>query len=124
MLLCILIISLLSIYGVNQAEMAVFLGSVLAVIGIALFAQWSILSNITSGVIIFFNYSVKIEVRIRIMENDYEIEGTISDIGLFFGTLKTSSTEYISIPNSVSLSKMIYTNRMNKRAYVLLLLGL
>jgi small-conductance mechanosensitive channel len=104
--------------------MAVFLGSVLAVIGIALFAQWSILSNITSGVIIFFNYSVKIEVRIRIIENDHEIEGTISDIGLFFGTLKTSSTEYISIPNSVSLSKMIDTNRMNKRAYVLLLLGL
>jgi small-conductance mechanosensitive channel len=67
---------------------------------------------------------VKIDVRIRIMENDYEIEGTISDIGLFFGTLKTSSTEYISIPNSVSLSKMIDTNRMNKRAYLLLLLGL
>ena len=52
--LTIFIIILFSIFGVDQSELAVFIGSVLTVAGIALFAQWSIISNITSGIIIFF----------------------------------------------------------------------
>jgi small-conductance mechanosensitive channel len=103
----ILGIILLSIWGVNQSELLVFIGSVLTVIGIALFAQWSILSNITSGVIIFFNHSVKIDDTIRILDKDYDIEGRISDIGLFFIILKTKDNEQIDIPNSVFLNKMV-----------------
>jgi small-conductance mechanosensitive channel len=101
------IIILLSIFGVDQSELAIFIGSVLTVIGIALFAQWSILSNITSGVIIFFNHSVKIDDTITIIDKDYEIEGRVSDIGLFFIVLKTKDNEQIDIPNSVFLNKMI-----------------
>ena len=97
----------MSIWGVNQSELAVFIGSVLTVLGIALFAQWSILSNITSGIIIFFSHSVKLEDTITIVDKDYEIEGRISDIGLFFVVLKTKENEQIDIPNSVFLNKMI-----------------
>jgi small-conductance mechanosensitive channel len=105
--LSVFLIVILSIYGVDQSELVVFIGSVLTVIGIALFAQWSILSNITSGIIIFFNHSVKIDDKITIMDKDYEIEGVIVDIGLFFITLKTLNNEQINIPNSVFLNKMI-----------------
>lgn len=98
---------LLSIFGVDQSELAVFIGSFLTVMGIALFAQWSILSNITSGVIIFFNHSVKLDDTIIIMEKDYEIEGRISDIGLFFVSIITKDNERIEIPNIVFLNKMI-----------------
>ncbi len=101
------IIILLSIWGVDQSELAVFIGSVLTVIGIALFAQWSILSNITSGVIIFFNHSVKLDDTIKVIDKDYEIEGRISDIGLFFVVLKTKENEQVNIPNSVFMNKMI-----------------
>ncbi|TNF45868.1 MAG: mechanosensitive ion channel, partial [Bacteroidetes bacterium] len=38
---------------------------------------------------------------------DYEIEGRISDIGLFFVILKTKDHEQIVIPNSVFLTKMV-----------------
>lgn len=106
-LLLVLLTVLLSIWGVDQSELVVFIGSVLTVLGIALFAQWSILSNITSGIIIFFNHSVKLEDTIVIMDKDYEIEGRISDIGLFFIVLKTKENEQIDIPNSVFLNKMI-----------------
>ncbi len=105
--LSIFIAIILSIFGVDQSELAVFIGSVLTVIGIALFAQWSILSNITSGIIIFFNHSVKLEDTITIMDKDYEIEGRISDIRLFFVILKTKENEQITIPNSVFLNKMV-----------------
>ncbi|TNF48408.1 MAG: mechanosensitive ion channel, partial [Bacteroidetes bacterium] len=100
-LVSILLIVLFSIFGVDQSELAMFLGSVLTVIGIALFAQWSFLSNITSGVIIFFNHTAKLEDVVTIIDKDYEIEGRISDIGLFFVILKTKDHEQIVIPNSV-----------------------
>lgn len=106
-MISILFIILISIFGVNKSELALFVGSVLTVIGIALFAQWSILSNITSGVIIFFNHYVKLEDTLVIMDKEYEIEGKIVDIGLFFVILETKEKEQISIPNSVFLHKMI-----------------
>lgn len=110
--LTIFLAIVLSIFGVDQSELAVFIGSVLTVIGIALFAQWSILSNITSGIIIFFNHSVKLDDVITIMDKDYEVEGRISDIRLFFVILKTIDNEQITIPNSVFLNKMI-KNKIN-----------
>ncbi|HZH71803.1 MAG TPA: hypothetical protein VFD91_04885, partial [Mariniphaga sp.] len=47
LLLSILAIVFISgIWGVKQSQMAVFISSVMAVLGIAFVAQWSILSNI------------------------------------------------------------------------------
>ena len=105
--LSISITFILLIWGVDQSELAVFISSVLTVIGIALFAQWSILSNITTSLIIFFNHSVKLEDTIIIVDKDYEVEGRVSDIGIFFVKLKTKDSEEITIPNNVFIQKMI-----------------
>jgi small-conductance mechanosensitive channel len=104
-LVCLIVI--LIIWGVDQSELAVFIGSLLTVLGIALFAQWSILSNITSSIIIFFNHPVKLEDTITIIDKDYEIEGRVSDIGVFFIILKTKEGEQITIPSNVFIQKMI-----------------
>lgn len=106
-ILSLFITIVLLIWGVNQSELAVFIGSVLTVVGIALFAQWSILSNITSGIIVFFNHSVKLDDTITIIDKDYAIEGRVSDIGLFFIILKTPEGEQISVPSNVFIQKMI-----------------
>ncbi len=106
LLLSISVITL--IWGVNQADLAVFVGSVLAVVGVALVAQWSLLSNVTSGIIIFFNHNVKIGDSIVIMEaKDYIIEGKVTNIGLFFTTLQTVEMEEISLPNNIFINKSI-----------------
>lgn len=97
-----------SIWGVNQSDLLLFLGSVLTVIGVALFAQWSLLSNITSGIIIFFNHAVKIGDTIQIMEGkEYEVEGKVLNIGLFFIELRTEEGKEISLPNNIFIQKMI-----------------
>lgn len=99
---------ILVIWGVNQSDLAAYVGSILTVVGVAFFAQWSILSNITSSIIIFFNHSVKIGDTIIIMEGkEYEIEGRVSNIGLFFVTLKTNENKEISLPNNIFIQKMI-----------------
>ena len=106
-LVSINLIFILSVWGVDQSELFLFMTSVLTVIGLALFAQWSHLSNLTSGIIIFFNHSVKFDDTIIIMDKDYEVEGRINDIGLFFDELKTKEGELVSLPNNVFLQKMI-----------------
>ena len=51
---------LLLVWGVQVRDVTLVFSSVFAVIGIGLFAVWSILSNITSGVIMFFSFPYKI----------------------------------------------------------------
>lgn len=106
-LVMITFIFILTFWGVKQSELFMFMASVLTVIGIALFAQWSHLSNLTSGIIIFFNHSVKLDDTIVIIDKDYEVEGRVSDIGLFFVKLKTKEEEEVSLPNNIFLQKMI-----------------
>ncbi|MCM4171991.1 mechanosensitive ion channel protein MscS [Arenibacter sp. TNZ] len=105
--LSVCFIIILIIWGVEQSELAVFVGSVITVLGIAMFAQWSILSNITSSIIIFFNHPVKLDDTITIIDKDYETEGRVSDIGVFFIILKTKEGEQITIPSNVFIQKMI-----------------
>jgi small-conductance mechanosensitive channel len=108
LVLLLLLFTIVSIlWGVDQGELAIFIGSVLTVIGIALFAQWSILSNITAGIILFFNHSVKLDDSIAIIDKDFNVEGRVSDIGLFFVIIKTQNGEKVSVPNNVFIQKMI-----------------
>ncbi len=108
--LSVLLTIVFSVFGVDQSELAVFIGSLLTIMGIAFFAQWSILSNITSGIIIFFNHPIKLDDTIIIIDKDYEIEGRVSDVGLFFVILKTPNNEQITIPNNLFIQKMIKKN--------------
>jgi small-conductance mechanosensitive channel len=95
------------IWGVDQSELLFFVSSVLTILGIAFVAQWSIISNITASLIIYFNHPVKIGDTITIMDKDFAIEGRVSDVGIIFIILKNAEGEPISIPNNVFMQKMI-----------------
>ena len=95
------------IWGVDEEQLLIYVSSFLTILGIAFFAQWSILSNITAGIILFVNYPVKIGDTITILEKDYNITGEIRDIGAFFITLRTPEKELITLPNSIILQKNI-----------------
>ncbi|SDS38300.1 Mechanosensitive ion channel [Polaribacter sp. KT25b] len=107
-LIYVLIIVIVSfIWGVDEKQLLIYISSFLTILGIAFFAQWSILSNITAGLILFVNYPVKIGDTITILEKDNEVSGEIRDIGAFFITLKTAENELITVPNSIILQKNI-----------------
>lgn len=98
---------LAAIWGLKQNEIAVFASSVLTVIGIAFVAQWSLLSNITSSIILFFNHPLKIGDQIKILDRDFPCEGEISDLTYFYVHLSTNDGELITIPNSILIQKAI-----------------
>lgn len=93
------------LWGVDEKQLVLFISSFLTILGIAFFAQWSMLSNITAGLILFINYPVKIGDSITILEKDNDLTGQIKDIGVFFITLTTKDGQNVSIPNSLILQK-------------------
>jgi small-conductance mechanosensitive channel len=113
LLLIILTVTLTIIWGVDQSKLLLFLSTVLTILGVAFFAQWSIISNITSTLIIFFNHPIKIGDSLTIIDKDFQIEGELSDIGIFFIIIKTKEKKKITIPSNVFMQKMIKKENMN-----------
>lgn len=95
------------IWGVNMNQLTLFVSSVLAVLGVGFFAQWSILSNLTSSVILFFNHPVRIGDRIRILDKDFDLTGEVTDITGFFFFITTDKGEHITMPNNLVIQKGI-----------------
>ena len=95
------------IWGVNMNQLTLFVSSVLAVLGVGFFAQWSILSNLTSSMILFFNHPVRIGDRIRILDKDFELTGEVTDISGFFFFMTTDKGEHITLPNNLVIQKGI-----------------
>jgi len=97
------------IWGVNFRELGLIFSSVFAVIGVAIFAQWSILSNVTAGIILYFSFPFKIGDRIKIMDKDMESEGNyiIEDIRAFHIHLRNDASELITYPNNLMLQKAV-----------------
>lgn len=101
------VISITIIWGVKRDQILLFISSIFAVVGVASFAQWSILSNITAGIIIFFSYPFKIGDKIKIHDKEYPVEGEIEDIKAFYVVLKTNDGELITYPNNLLMQKGI-----------------
>lgn len=108
--LTIFVVTVLAgIWNIQRDQLIVFMTSVVTVLGIAFFAQWSILSNITSSLILFFNHPMKIGQRIRVVDKEYDISGELIDISFFFLYIKSEDGELITIPNTIVLQKTIVT---------------
>lgn len=86
-------------------ELGLIISSVFAVIGVALFATWSILSNITAGIILFFYFPYKIGDRIRLQDKDFTDEAIIIDIQSFTVHLLKNDGELLTYPNNLLLQK-------------------
>lgn len=101
------IVIIAGIWGLKQNEIAVFATTILTALGIAFFAQWSLLSNVTSSIILFFNHPLKLGDTIKIHDKDFPFEGEVTELTYFFIHVKTKQGETITIPNSLILQKSI-----------------
>ncbi|GAE85331.1 mechanosensitive ion channel domain-containing protein [Bacteroides reticulotermitis] len=95
------------IWGVQPDNILLGLSSVFAVIGVAFFAQWSLLSNITAGIIMFFSAPFRVGDRIHLLDKDIPIIAVIENIQTFYTHIRTDEGELIVIPNSLFLQKIV-----------------
>ncbi|MCP9825187.1 mechanosensitive ion channel domain-containing protein [Synechococcus sp. EJ6-Ellesmere] len=65
------------------------------------------MSNITSTTIIFFAHPAGIGDKVKILDVEFAVEGTIIDIGLFFIILQGEDGSVLSIPNNLFMQKAV-----------------
>lgn len=99
------LITIIIVWGVNPRNIFVAMSSIFAVIGVAFFAQWSLLSNVTAGILIFFTSPFQIGDFVRIHDKDTPLEAEVIDILTFHTHFKTKEGEVIVYPNSLLLQK-------------------
>jgi small-conductance mechanosensitive channel len=95
------------VFGAELKDLALVFSSVFAVLGIALFAIWSILSNVTSGIIMFFSFPYKVGDKIQIHDKDFPIEAIIEDIRAFQIHLRQDNGDLVTYPNNLLLQKAV-----------------
>jgi len=110
----VFIVAMAGIWGLNGQQVLAFITSILAVLGVGFFAQWSLLSNITSGIILYFNHPLKIGDYISIIDKDFPLSGTIEDISLFFIHIRDENGIIYTIPNTVVIQKTLTIGKQYK----------
>lgn len=106
----LVVVGLIAIWGVDPKQLFLFLTSVLTILAVGFFAQWSILSNITASLILFFNHPIHIGGYIKIVDKDLPIEGIVENITIFFLYIRTPDGELLSVPNMLVMQKTISAN--------------
>jgi small-conductance mechanosensitive channel len=102
---CVVVVCL--ILGLGYSEVSVFLSSIFAVVGVALFAQWSILSNVTASMIIFFGFPYRVGDQIKVLDKDDDMTGIIEEISMFHVIIRRPDGNLITYPNTLILQKAV-----------------
>jgi len=97
-------------WGFNFRELLALSTGLVAITGVALFANWSILSNITAFFILVAHQSYQRGNYIRIIDMDNYIEGYISEINLFNTRLIGENREVITYPNNLLIARPVIIN--------------
>jgi small-conductance mechanosensitive channel len=106
--------TLLIVWGIDFSGLLLISTSLITITGVALFANWSLLSNITAYFILLFQPSYSRGNFIRIFEGDNFVEGTISEVNLFNIKLITDDNDIIIYPNNLLLTRLIMLNPKTK----------
>jgi len=97
--------SMVIIWGFSGADVIAGIGSVITILGVAFFAQWSLLCNITSGLILFFNHPLKIGDYVEIVDKDFPMAGQVENITLFFLHLRNKDNHVYTLANTIVVQK-------------------
>lgn len=103
----VLVAALAGIWGLQGEQVLAFVTSILAVLGVGFFAQWSLLSNITSGIILYFNHPLKLGDEITIVDKDQPLQGVVIDISLFFLHVRDEFGVVFILPNTTVIQKTL-----------------
>lgn len=112
-LLSLTVITVGIIWGVDLASLWIVVSSLFGIIGIALFAQWSLLSNVTSSFVLYFSAAFRIEDTITIKDGDNSVSGRITDMTLFYVHIRTAEGNTVSVPNNLMLQKAVVLHAGN-----------
>ncbi len=93
------------IWGIEISSVLVFAGTAVTLLGVAFFASWSLLSNVTAYFILLLHPSFRKGTYIRVIDGDNYAEGSIAEISVFSTKLVSESQLVILYPNNLLLGR-------------------
>ena len=103
----VLLVILGIIWGVSLEGISIYVASFLTVVGVGFFATWSIISNITASIILFFFFPFKNGSLIKIVDGDNSVKGTVLALSLFSIKIELEDGNEIYYPNNLAIQKGI-----------------
>ena len=100
--------------GIEYDSVFLFASTTLTLLGVALFASWSLLSNVTAYFVILLHPSFRRGTFVRVIDFDNYAEGYISELSLFNTKLVTESREVIIYPNNLLLGRPALINHRDR----------
>lgn len=102
------------IWGLNIKDIWVFSSILFGFLGAALFAVWSLLSNVLAAYILFFSEPFQVGDMIIFKDGEDTIKGEVNDMTTFYVKIKLEDNAIANIPNNLIFQKTIikYKNRI------------
>lgn len=107
LLLLLMLVVLSVVWGIDIRGLLVLASSIIAVAGVALFASWSLISNVTAFFILLGQRDFAEGSKVRIIDGNNALEGDIAEIHLFNTVLTTKEQERIIYPNNLIISRPV-----------------
>jgi small-conductance mechanosensitive channel len=95
------------IWGLTGHSLVVVASSIFALVGVALFASWSLLSNATAAMILFFSAPFRVGDRIRLLDGDNTVTGRVTDMGLFYLQMEDELGHLYTLPNNLLTQRAV-----------------
>ena len=95
------------IWEISLKGLSIYLASFLTVVGVGMFATWSILSNVTASIILFFFFPFRMGSKVKIIDGDNSIEGVVANLSLFSIKIVLEDESEVYYPNNLAIQKGI-----------------
>lgn len=95
------------IWNLTLQGISVYMASIVTVVGVGLFANWSMVSNVTASIILYFYFPFKLGSKVEIMDGDKSVTGVVVDISLFSIKLKADNGVEVYYPNNLAIQRSI-----------------
>ena len=97
----------LMFWGIELRGLLVLGSSLFAMLGVALFASWSLLSNLTSFLLMFIQNDCRVGHWVRVVDGANWIEGRIIEMGLMNVALEHIDGHRIIYPNNLFVTRPV-----------------
>lgn len=107
LLFALLTFCLLMVWGVELRGLLVVGSSLFALLGVGLFASWSLLSNLTSFLILFMQNHCRIGIWVRVVDGANFVEGQVIDMNLLNVVIENIDGNTILYPNNLFIVRPV-----------------
>ena len=102
-LLCLLLV----FWGIELRGLLVVGSSLFAMLGVALFAGWSLLSNLTCFLLMFVQNNCRVGSWVKVIDGANFIEGRVVEMGLMNVVLQHVDGHRVLYPNNLFLTRPV-----------------